>query len=75
MGATHDPVRLAAFDQFPYSHHLESGVVLVKRVGGGGVGGDDADADADADGDGAALGEKRKAAEEGDEAEKRAKTA
>ena len=49
--------------------------MLVKRVGGGGVGGDDADADADADGDGAALGEKRKAAEEGDEAEKRAKTA
>lgn len=28
---THDVVSVAAFDQFPYTHHLESGVLLVKR--------------------------------------------
>jgi tRNA (uracil-5-)-methyltransferase len=32
LGETHDAVRTACFDQFPYSHHLESGVVLVKRA-------------------------------------------
>jgi tRNA (uracil-5-)-methyltransferase len=29
---THDLVRVAAFDQFPYTEHLESGVVLVKKA-------------------------------------------
>jgi tRNA (uracil-5-)-methyltransferase len=28
---THDVMEVAAFDQFPYTHHLESGVLLVKR--------------------------------------------
>uniref|UniRef100_A0A486XMI3 tRNA/tmRNA (uracil-C(5))-methyltransferase n=1 Tax=Rheinheimera sp. BAL341 TaxID=1708203 RepID=A0A486XMI3_9GAMM len=28
---THDIVRLAVFDQFPYTHHIESGVWLRKR--------------------------------------------
>jgi tRNA (uracil-5-)-methyltransferase len=28
---THDIVRLAVFDQFPYTHHIESGVWLQKR--------------------------------------------
>ena len=32
LGATHDAVRLAAFDQFPYSHHLESGVILRRKT-------------------------------------------
>jgi hypothetical protein len=52
--------------QFPYSHHLESGVVLVKR------------SDSDGDGDGAAAGEKRKVADADGaaaDAEKKAKTA
>ena len=31
LGVTHDAVRLAAFDQFPYSHHLESGVILRRK--------------------------------------------
>jgi tRNA (uracil-5-)-methyltransferase len=31
MSATHDIVKTAAFDQFPYTHHLEVGVLLVKR--------------------------------------------
>ena len=31
LGLTHDAVRLAAFDQFPYSHHLESGVILRRK--------------------------------------------
>jgi tRNA (uracil-5-)-methyltransferase len=30
---THDVLSVAAFDQFPYTHHLESGVLLVKRAG------------------------------------------
>eukprot|EP00955_Chlamydomonas_euryale_P107834 365803-Chlamydomonas_euryale.AAC.12 len=30
-GVTHDVVRFAAFDQFPYTHHLETGVYLVRR--------------------------------------------
>mmetsp|Transcript_12568 Transcript_12568/g.28676 ORF Transcript_12568/g.28676 Transcript_12568/m.28676 type:complete len:120 (-) Transcript_12568:16-375(-) len=29
--ASHDLVRLAAFDQFPYTPHLECGVVLERR--------------------------------------------
>jgi tRNA (uracil-5-)-methyltransferase len=28
---THQVSRFAAFDQFPYSHHLECGVYLVRR--------------------------------------------
>jgi tRNA (uracil-5-)-methyltransferase len=28
---THDLVASALFDQFPYSHHIESGVLLVKK--------------------------------------------
>lgn len=28
---THDVVRVAAFDQFPYTHHLEGGVFLLRR--------------------------------------------
>ena len=28
---THRIVRAAAFDQFPYTHHLEAGVFLVRR--------------------------------------------
>jgi tRNA (uracil-5-)-methyltransferase len=31
MQGTHEIVRLAAFDQFPYTHHLESGALLVRR--------------------------------------------
>ena len=31
LNASHDVIHVAAFDQFPYTHHLESGVVLVKR--------------------------------------------
>mmetsp|Transcript_19834 Transcript_19834/g.39525 ORF Transcript_19834/g.39525 Transcript_19834/m.39525 type:complete len:505 (+) Transcript_19834:107-1621(+) len=31
LAATHRPVRLAAFDQFPYTPHLEAGVVLERR--------------------------------------------
>mmetsp|Transcript_20871 Transcript_20871/g.71096 ORF Transcript_20871/g.71096 Transcript_20871/m.71096 type:complete len:506 (-) Transcript_20871:1625-3142(-) len=30
---THDITRLAVFDQFPYTDHLESGVLLVRRAG------------------------------------------
>jgi hypothetical protein len=33
MSGTHEVVRLAAFDQFPYTHHLEAGVLLVKKEG------------------------------------------
>ena len=29
---THDIIKVAAFDQFPYTHHLESGVFLVKKM-------------------------------------------
>lgn len=32
LTTSHDVIHVAAFDQFPYTHHLESGVVLVKRV-------------------------------------------
>ncbi|HCF78438.1 MAG TPA: tRNA (uridine(54)-C5)-methyltransferase TrmA, partial [Glaciecola sp.] len=28
---THDIVRSALFDQFPFTHHIESGVILKKR--------------------------------------------
>jgi tRNA (uracil-5-)-methyltransferase len=31
LRATHEVTRVAAFDQFPYTEHLESGVVLVRR--------------------------------------------
>ncbi len=31
LATTHSVLRVAAFDQFPYTHHLESGVVLVKK--------------------------------------------
>ena len=30
LSATHEIESLAFFDQFPYTHHLESGVVLKK---------------------------------------------
>ena len=30
-GVTHDVVRFAAFDQFPFTHHLEAGVYLVRK--------------------------------------------
>lgn len=30
-GVSHDVVRFAAFDQFPFTHHLECGVYLVKK--------------------------------------------
>jgi tRNA (uracil-5-)-methyltransferase len=33
LSDTHATTHLAAFDQFPYTHHLESGVVLVKKAG------------------------------------------
>jgi tRNA (uracil-5-)-methyltransferase len=29
---THDIVRSAIFDQFPWTHHLESGVLLKRRT-------------------------------------------
>ena len=32
LGETHAVTRLAAFDQFPYTPHLECGVVLERRV-------------------------------------------
>ncbi len=28
---THTVTHVAAFDQFPYTHHLESGVVMIKK--------------------------------------------
>lgn len=60
---THDVVSVAAFDQFPYTHHLESGVLMVKRQSAT---------------EEEAVGSKRaaeEAADEGDEsAAKRAKT-
>ena len=28
---THNIIRGAAFDQFPYTHHLECGIYLVKK--------------------------------------------
>lgn len=31
LGKTHDIKRLAAFDQFPYTEHLEMGMLLVRR--------------------------------------------
>ena len=40
LSATHTLTRLAAFDQFPYTPHLEAGVLLERRGGhaGGGDG-------------------------------------
>jgi tRNA (uracil-5-)-methyltransferase len=32
LSATHEMVKVAAFDQFPYTDHLESGVVLVRKA-------------------------------------------
>ncbi len=32
LALTHDVVRVAAFDQFPYTHHLEGGVFLVRKA-------------------------------------------
>jgi tRNA (uracil-5-)-methyltransferase len=32
LSATHEIARVAAFDQFPYTHHLEGGVFLVKKA-------------------------------------------
>lgn len=32
LSATHDIQSLAFFDQFPYTHHLESGVVLTRKA-------------------------------------------
>ena len=31
LGETHDVIDMALFDQFPYTHHVEMGVKLVKR--------------------------------------------
>ncbi len=31
LARTHTIVKYAGFDQFPYTHHLEAGVILVKR--------------------------------------------
>ena len=31
LSATHDVTRLALFDQFPYTHHMECGVLLTRR--------------------------------------------
>lgn len=33
MSASHSVVRVAAFDQFPYTKHLESGVILMRKEG------------------------------------------
>lgn len=32
LSQTHDLIKVALFDQFPYTHHLESGVILRKRA-------------------------------------------
>ena len=32
LSSTHEIQNLAFFDQFPYTHHLESGVVLTKKI-------------------------------------------
>ena len=31
MSTTHSVEKVAAFDQFPYTHHLEGGVLLIKK--------------------------------------------
>jgi len=31
LSATHEITRLALFDQFPYTHHMECGVLLTRR--------------------------------------------
>ncbi|MDX1398540.1 MAG: tRNA (uridine(54)-C5)-methyltransferase TrmA, partial [Oceanospirillum sp.] len=31
LNKTHKVVRFAMFDQFPYTHHIESGVFMVRR--------------------------------------------
>ena len=32
LGETHDVTRLALFDQFPYTHHMECGVLLTRKA-------------------------------------------
>jgi len=32
LSATHDVARLALFDQFPYTHHMECGVLLTRKT-------------------------------------------
>ncbi|MFT4273136.1 MAG: tRNA (uridine(54)-C5)-methyltransferase TrmA [Pantoea sp.] len=32
LAETHDVARLALFDQFPYTHHMESGVLLTRKA-------------------------------------------
>lgn len=32
LGETHEVTRLALFDQFPYTHHMESGVLLTRKL-------------------------------------------
>lgn len=31
LGETHQVVRFALFDQFPYTHHMEAGVMLERK--------------------------------------------
>ncbi|NCB88528.1 MAG: tRNA (uridine(54)-C5)-methyltransferase TrmA, partial [Gammaproteobacteria bacterium] len=31
LSQTHNVTRLALFDQFPYTHHMECGVLLTKK--------------------------------------------
>ena len=38
LAATHKVVKFAAFDQFPYTHHLECGALLERVAGEGGAG-------------------------------------
>lgn len=63
---THDVISVAAFDQFPYTHHLESGVLMIKRAGGASI----------ESATNAVVGEKRSAEEAADDVSdsKRAKT-
>jgi len=32
LSQTHDVTRLALFDQFPYTHHMECGVLLTRKA-------------------------------------------
>lgn len=32
LAETHDVTRLALFDQFPYTHHMECGVLLTRKA-------------------------------------------
>ena len=40
LGGSHAVERFAVFDQFPYTHHLECGALLVARSLGGADGGE-----------------------------------